>query len=78
METECERRPSKSVYCPENSSGLTETLQYTQAAGWQNQGYAWYIVPRTYSEKVGLIDWRSQFLDKKNIFLLNVVELVEK
>ena len=31
-------------------------------AGWQNQGYAWYIVPRTYTEKVGLIDWRDTFL----------------
>ena len=27
-------------------------------AGWQNQGYACYIVTRTYTEKVGLIDWR--------------------
>ena len=27
-------------------------------AGWQNQGYASYIVARTYTEKVGLIDWR--------------------
>ena len=52
-------------------------IRYSRS-GWQNQGYAWYIVPRTYSEKVGLIDSRSQFLDKKNIFLLNVVELVEK
>ena len=43
--------------------------------GWQNQGYAWYIVPRTYSEKVGLIDWGNQFFDKN---FLNVVELVEK
>ena len=24
----------------------------------QNQGYASYIVARTYTEKVGLIDWR--------------------
>ena len=27
-------------------------------SGWQNQGYACYIVTRTYTEKVGLIDWR--------------------
>ena len=27
--------------------------------GWQNQGYACYIVTRTYTEKVGLIDWRK-------------------
>ena len=27
-------------------------------AGWQNQGYACYVVTRTYTEKVGLIDWR--------------------
>ena len=27
-------------------------------AGWQNQGYASYIVARTNTEKVGLIDWR--------------------
>ena len=27
-------------------------------AGWQNQGYASYIAARTYTEKVGLIDWR--------------------
>ena len=27
-------------------------------AGWQKQGYASYIVARTYTEKVGLIDWR--------------------
>jgi len=31
-----------------------------QWPGWQNQGYAWYIVPRTYTEKVGLIDWRIE------------------
>ena len=29
-------------------------------AGWQNQGYACYIVTRTYTEKVGLIDWRIE------------------
>ena len=29
-----------------------------QQTGWQNQGYASYIVARTYTEKVGLIDWR--------------------
>ena len=28
------------------------------STGWQNQGYASYIVARTYTEKVGLIDWR--------------------
>ena len=28
------------------------------SSGWQNQGYACYIVTRTYTEKVGLIDWR--------------------
>ena len=27
-------------------------------SGWQNVGYASYIVARTYTEKVGLIDWR--------------------
>ena len=49
-----------------------EDRQSIGVAGWQNQGYAWYIVPRTYSEKVGLIEWRNQF------FFLNVVELLEK
>ena len=38
------------------------------AAGWQNQGYAWYIVPRNYTEKVGLIEWRDQFLKKNPNF----------
>ena len=26
--------------------------------GWQNVGYASYIVARNYTEKVGLIDWK--------------------
>ena len=28
------------------------------STGWQNMGYTSYIVARTYTEKVGLIDWR--------------------
>ena len=31
---------------------------YGWRSGWQNMGYASYIVARTYTEKVGLIDWR--------------------
>ena len=34
-------------------------------AGWQNQGYACYIVTRTYTEKVGLIDWKIGKRGKK-------------
>ena len=42
------------------------------ATGWQNQGYGWYIVPRTYTEKVGPIDWRDQLLIKR--FFLKMIE----
>ena len=33
-------------------------IHFKSVPGWQNQGYACYIVTRTYTEKVGLIDWR--------------------
>ncbi len=38
-----------------NLSGMIKS-----EAGCQNQGYACYIVTRTYTEKVGLIDWRIE------------------
>ena len=37
--------------------GIVRSLP--RESGWLNQGYAWYIVPQTYTEKVGLIDWRE-------------------
>ena len=41
--------------------------------GWQNQGYAWYIVPWTYTEKVGLIDWRHTLLKQiLNKYRINI------
>ena len=39
---------------------IADTICNHTVPGWQNQGYAWYIVPRTYTEKVGLIDWRIE------------------
>ena len=37
---------------------LSSDATLAPKTGWQNQGYACYIVTRTYTEKVGLIDWR--------------------
>ena len=34
-------------------------------SGWQNVDYASYIVARTYTEKVGLIDWKIEKGGKK-------------